>query len=891
MNEQEIYIAAIALSDEVARAAFLADACRDDPELLHRIERQLAQREQSGASKTGCDEEAETIAVQSEGTSGLVWTDSDKGDGSSGKKTEGRSNRMIDRYRLVKQIGEGGFGEVWLAEQVEPVKRNVALKIIKLGMDTNSVIARFEAERQALAMMDHPNIARVFDAGATDTGRPYFVMELVDGVSITSYCDKENMSSRDRLKLFVQVCGAIQHAHQKGIIHRDLKPNNVLVTEVEGKPLVKVIDFGIAKATERSQTEQTMFTEVGQFIGTPAYMSPEQAGTTGTDIDTRSDIYSLGVLLYELLTGVTPFDMKTLRAAALDEIKRIIREDEPSKPSTRLSTLGVTLDTVARQRATEPRKLGLLLRGDLDWIIMKAMEKDRSRRYESSNGLAMDIERYLVDEPVTAGPPSARYRARKFIRRNRVVVTTGVFIAIALLLGVIGTSAGMVVAMSERDRADAAARAESAARVDAQLQADRAQAVNEFLTDDLLGSVDPTRTQNREITMREVLDEASLRVGARFKDNPFVAASIERTLGNVYLNLSVFPKADEHLSHAEELFLSMPGKHIRETMGVRTELGRLQFMQGNYEQGIRDTEASLEVMRETLGEDDLITLTTTSVLASLYAWNNQLDEAEPLYLQALDGLEKTVGPRNRETLSVQNNLAIYYSDRRELEKAERLLKSAYETTRDVYGDEDPETLNAMVNLVHVYNEMGRLDDAETIGVKLLQSARRTLGSEHVTTLNAINNLAVTYVRQGRLNLSEPLYLEDYETSSRVLGKEHPDTLISMTNLGRLYMRMDRLEDAYRVLSECDVLSRKILPAGHFGIGITSRSLGDTLLRLGRPDEAIPFIQDGYGILLSFLGPDDPGVRELVEKMTQAYEQLGDAENADQWRAKLGPMPD
>jgi len=346
-----------------------------------------------------------------------------------------RTGMMIGRYKLLQQIGEGGFGVVFMAEQQEPVQRKVALKIIKAGMDTREVIARFEAERQALALMDHPNIAQVLDAGATASGRPYFVMELVRGMPITDYCDHANLSTRERLELFTQVCRAVQHAHQKGVIHRDLKPTNLLVTLHDGEPVAKVIDFGVAKALGQKLTNKTLFTRFEQMIGTPAYMSPEQAALSGLDVDTRSDIYSLGVLLYELLTGVTPLDAETLRQAALDEVRRMIQETEPPKPSTRLLTMGERLADVARHRHTEPNSLTHLVRGDLDWITMKALEKDRRRRYETVNGLAADIERHLHDEPVVARPPSALYRMQKVARRHRVAFAAGAVVTVALVLG------------------------------------------------------------------------------------------------------------------------------------------------------------------------------------------------------------------------------------------------------------------------------------------------------------------------------------------------------------------------------------------------------------------------------------------------------------------------
>ena len=361
----------------------------------------------------------------------------------------------IGPYKLLQAIGEGGFGSVFMAEQTAPVQRKVALKIIKLGMDTRQVVARFEQERQALAMMDHPNIARVLDAGATDTGRPYFVMELVKGDPIVEYCDKNNLNIEGRLELFAQVCNAVQHAHTKGIIHRDIKPSNILVSTQDGRPNTKVIDFGIAKATASKLTEKTLFTEHRQLIGTPEYMSPEQA-EGNLDIDTRTDVYSLGVLLYELLTGTTPFGGGDLRSAGYAEIQRIIREVEPPKPSTRISSNTDTIASVAARRHTEPRKLGTLIRGELDWIVMRAMEKDRQRRYETANGLAMDIKRYLAGEAVVAAPPSTAYRMRKFIRRNRVVVSAASAVAAALLLGMVAFAWQAKIASQQRDRAMAA---------------------------------------------------------------------------------------------------------------------------------------------------------------------------------------------------------------------------------------------------------------------------------------------------------------------------------------------------------------------------------------------------------------------------------------------------
>src|SRR5216683_1443669 len=414
---KEIFLAAVEQTNPQEREACLCQACGDDAALRRRVEAMLRRHEQAGSLLDRPAFEAPALLAPPPTT--------------VSPQPEAAGTRL-GPYKLLQKIGEGGMGAVWMAEQQEPVRRLVALKLIRTGLDSAQGVARFEAERQALALMDHTNIAKVLDGGTTADGRPYFVMELVKGVLITRFCDENQLTPRERLDLFIPVCQAVQHAHQKGIIHRDLKPSNVLVALYDDRPVPKVIDFGIAKATSQNLTERTMFTAFGSFVGTLEYMSPEQAKLNALDIDTRSDIYALGVLLYELLTGTTPFERKRLREAAFDEVLRIIREEEPPKPSTRLSTTE-ELPSIAANRSLEPKKLSGLVRGELDWIVMKALEKDRNRRYETANGFAMDVQRYLGDEPVQAAPPSAAYRLSKFARKYKAALATACAFAVVLV--------------------------------------------------------------------------------------------------------------------------------------------------------------------------------------------------------------------------------------------------------------------------------------------------------------------------------------------------------------------------------------------------------------------------------------------------------------------------
>ena len=661
---------------------------------------------------------------------------------------------IIGRYKLLEQIGEGGMAVVYMAEQEEPIRRKVALKIIKLGMDTKSVIARFEAERQALAMMDHPNIAKVLDAGATDTGRPYFVMELVKGASITEFCDANNLSTTERLKLFVCVCQAVQHAHQKGIIHRDIKPSNVMVTLHDGVPVPKVIDFGIVKAIDRRLTEKTLFTRYAQIIGTPTYMSPEQAEMSGLDIDIRTDVYSLGTLLYELLTGSPPFTSEYLLSKSYEEMQRIIREEEPTRPSTKISTLGQALIEIAKYRNTSPETLEKLIRADLDWIVMKTLEKDRNRRYDSVSEFASDIRRYLDNEPVVAGPPSATYRVRKFVQRHQVFV-------MATAIATVGIIMGLIISALMYLRAERAHREETMARADA-------RTVIDFLTNDLLASVYPEKTKSREVTVRYLLDTASKNLENKFENSLLAEAEIRQTLGLTYQKLGDYKAAEPHL------------------------------------------ERSLKLYRDQLGPEDPNTLTALNNLGWLYCRQSRYDEAEPLLLKALEKRTHILGEEHPDTLETMSNLGWQYICQNRFDEGMQLTSKVLEIGTRILGEEHPTVLNSMFRLAIGYITLTQYDKAEDLSKKGLKISRRVLGDEHETTLYLMNTLVWSYNDHKRYDTGLPLAIEAFETSQRIFGEGHQITIQAMNNLGSIYAGLNRYDEAAPLLTRSVELANQVL---------------------------------------------------------------------------------
>jgi len=681
----------------------------------------------------------------------------------------------IGPYRLIQPIGQGGMGEVWLAEQREPVRRRVAIKLIKAGMDTREVVARFESERQALALMDHPAIAKVFDAGSTPDGRPYFAMEYVPGIPITAYCDKHKLTITKRLELFMRVCEGVQHAHQKAVIHRDLKPSNILVSDVDGGPMPRIIDFGVAKATSQPLTAETMLTRLGAIVGTPGYISPEQVDSAGEDIDTRTDVYSLGVVLYQLLVGAPPLDFHKV---PLDQIPRKLREEDAPSPSTKLRSLGDDSKTAAENRRTDPPTLAGQLRGDLDAIALKALEKDRSRRYGSPSDLAADIGRYLKHEPVLAVAPSAAYRARKFARRYRGPLITACAFALVFI-------AAAIVSIRQSIRANR--------------EAAVAQAVNDFLQNDLLAQASAAN-QSRQaakpdphLEVRTALDRAAARIAGKFDRQPEVEAAIRDTIGQTYLDLGLYAEARTQLERALELHRRVLGPENPRTLKTINRLGRIAWLEGKYAESEKLFGRAVEIQRKVLGSEHPDTLDSTHNLGTVYFLLGKYAQAEALYSQTLEIDRRVLGPEHPNTLTAMGNLANIYYAQRKYAQAETLYSQTLEIMRHVLGSEHPNTLRCMSNLSTAYYAQGKYAQAEALYSQTLEIKRRVMGPEHPDTLFSMYNLAAVYAAQGKYAQAEAFYNQTLEIRRRVLGAEHPDTLSTLSEFASMYQRQGKYD--------------------------------------------------------------------------------------------------
>jgi len=783
---------------------------------------------------------------------------------------------IAGKYKLLEELGSGGMGVVYLAEQVEPVRRRVALKIIKLGMDTRQVVARFETERQALAVMDHPNIARVYDAGATETGRLYFVMELARGIPITEYSDRHKLSAQERLQLFIGVCQAVQHAHQKGVIHRDLKPSNILVVIQDDRPVPKIIDFGIAKATDHRLAQRTLFTEQGQLIGTPEYMSPEQAEMSGLDVDTRTDIYSLGVILYELLAGALPFDAGKLRSAAFGEIQRIIRETEPPKASTRLSTLKETKSEIAEKRGTDAGSLVKLLRGDLDWITMKAMAKDRTHRYSSASELAAEIARYLRHEPVTAGPPSAAYRIRKYVRRHKLGVAAAAVVLLAVLIGTAGTTIGMLRAVRAEKKA-----VEEAAT---------ATRVSDFLVD-LFKVSDPSEARGNTITAREILDRGAEKVEEELGGQPLIQARLMDTMGQVFHSLGLFNEALTLLKSGLETRRKVSGDKNLEVAASLQNLGYLLIAKGDYAAAEPLLQESLAIRQELLGRNHPEVATSLATLGEVNYDKGDLAKAEEFYRESLVIRRKALGDNHIEVANSLNDLAITLKAKGDYEEAESMYRESLAIRRKVFGEDHPAIAQSLNNLgMFLYqmflNKKNDGTEAEQLLRQALAMNQRILGNVHPEVSTNLNNLALLLRDKGDYDQAIALLREVTEVDRKNLGDEHPYVASRMNNLASALVRKGDYKSAEELFHKAIEIQRKTFAEKSWEIATTRLLLGACYTEAKRFREAEPLILEAFPIIDQAFGINHPRTQAAVKRLIGLYEAWGKPEKAAEYSSLL-----
>jgi len=804
-REAEIFNAALEQPTAAQRAAYLDSACAGEPRIRSRLE----------------------ALLRAAATAGNFLADEPSGE----PETPGT---RIGSYRLRERIGEGGFGDVYLAEQDEPVRRTVALKIIKLGMDTRAVVARFEAERQALAMMEHPNIARVFDGGATGTGRPYFVMELVRGVPITSCCNRRGVSVRGRLELFLQVCSAVHHAHQKGIIHRDLKPANLLITCEETEPAVKVIDFGIAKATHEPLTEKTLQTRLHVLMGTPNYMSPEQVGLATGDIDTRSDIYALGAVLYELLTDAPAVDAQPLLAQGYAAVQRAIQHTEPPAPSQRVASLPPEEKSkTATRRGTTPTRLVAELRGDLDRIVLKCLEKDRRRRYETTEDLARDITRYLNNEPVLAQPPTPAYRASKFYRRHRRgVITAATVFALLAGFGIYHTQR----LATERDRA--------------RLEAQKAAKVSELLTE-LLTASDPFRTPGGTGANTHEMVEAKVR--QEFAGQPEVRAEILNAIGRVYLrrgeNDRALPVLTEALAAGREI--KPPDARLGDTLN---HLGVLQRERGDFAAAERLLTEAVSLRRQLYGAGHNDVAVSLVELSRLQVELERLDRADPLSREALAIRQRVLGSEDRETVTSLGDLASVLWQKGDLNGAAALFDQNLAGNLRAIGPEHPNTAQSMANLAQVRIDQNDLAGAETLLRQAFAVSQRTIGPAHWRTARTEGALGDLLRRRKNFDEATQLLDEALRLARAAIGPDRP--LVASLTIDRARVDLDRgdMAAAESRLREGLHLQRMFYPENGWRVASTKALLARALIALDRKDDAEALLTAANRVLKEIPGP-------------------------------------
>jgi non-specific serine/threonine protein kinase/serine/threonine-protein kinase len=813
---KELFDAALKRNPE-DRPEFLSEACGSDGSLRHEIESLLSAYEQSdGLSRPGVQVSAHQ---------------------------EHQPLDSIGPYRLVRKIGEGGMGQVWLAEQSEPIRRQVALKLIRSGAFDEALLRRFQAERQSLALMDHPAIAKVFDAGATPGGQPYFVMEYVPGEPITKYCDREKLSIPERLELFVKVCEGVQHAHQKAIIHRDIKPANILVVEVDGKPAPRLIDFGLAKAAAGSPfAGDSVFTGVWGIAGTPGYISPEQAA--GSDIDTRTDVYALGVVLYEILTGSIPFEVENWRRQALEEVLRQLREEDPPSPSMRLATDWQLASSAAPLRASEPGQIPSQLRGDLDSITMKALEKDRARRYQTPSELATDIERHLHHEPVLARPASVAYRARKYVRRHRLAVS--VASALIVLLAAFALVEAVQLRRITRER-------------------DRANRITNFMTG-MFKVSDPGQARGNQVTAREILDKASSQIDAGLASDPEQQSQMMMVMGLVYENLGLYDRAEALYRKAAGNRLQRLGAENDETLKSQASLGWILYRRGRLHDSESLLRSVIDVRTKRYGEKNPDTMAAMGYLGVVLIDEGHPAAGESLEREVLDYRRRTLGDTNTDTLAAMNHLALALTGEGKWSEAEALDREQHDILVRAEGSDSPRTLMAAENLGIVLYRENRFADAEALDRQTLEAKRRVLGSDHPETIRTMNTLTAVLTDEGKLEEAQSLEEQVIAARTRVLGPDHPLTLSAMSNLAEILTRLGNYARAEQLLTQAHATQVRVLGPANPATALSTYNLACLKLREGDRNDALRLLRDSVdhglaGWVIKGM-PEDPDLKPL-----------------------------
>lgn len=865
-REEALFIAALG-QPPGTRSEFLRTQAGGDRALVERVEMLLALHPQTQGFLEDTAGEAVAAAL---GHSPEIQA----------LAAEDLVGQQVGAFTVVARLGEGGVGVVYRAEQAEPLRRTVALKVIKPGMDTREVLARFDAERQALAMMDHPGIARVFEAGATARGRPYFAMELVEGVPLTRYCDAHALPIAARLELFLQVCHAVQHAHQKGIIHRDLKPSNILIAAGDGVPRPKIIDFGIAKATAGGSRAMT---EVAQFIGTPGYMSPEQVAGD-TDLDTRSDIYSLGVVLHELLTGRTPHENGRL---GVEELRRRIREDDPSRPSTVVNKLSAEdRGAAALTRAVAPGRFAAQLRGDLDWIVLRCLEKDRARRYATANALASDLVRHQRHEPVTAAAPSQLYRLGKSIQRNRAAYAAGVLVFAALIAATAVSRAQAVRARraehlaAQRAEAEAAARtrAQEAERVAAQ-EAASSRAIAEFLRKDLLAQASPENQPDRDVKLRTVLDRAAARVDGRFRDQPLVEADLRETMGDTYETLGDYAAAQAQFTRVVELRRGQLGPDEAQTLTAATKLFNALRLAAKLDEAEKLGTETLARWEKSAGRDHPQAVRLRVTLPKI-TYRGRYREAEPLMKVALADARRVLGPEDPVTLAAMSDFAVVLVETGRLAEARALAAETLEIKNRVLGPEHPGTLPTAINLAAIDAQLGRFASARELAQRVHQIRVRVLGPEHPQTLSAATILANVLVALRDFATAEPLVVATHRALRAKLGSEHPATLNTQTTLAAICFETGRFEEAERLFDEVLPVLRKKFGPGYGDTMNATVVRARVAMARGNSSLAVTLLEPAIAAARQTAGPKAAATLNATFQLAKARAAKGDDREAE-----------